>query len=520
MQQTSGLKQAECLSEAKAIHRMLEEIFHEEFFAEIGKLDIMPQNNQVLQKREGYSQIFSAYSMIDLALQLDWRGKDQIYEGESKNVALLYEYWLFFELYKMIDSINGCEPVLQKGDDDFLRICDSGLVISLQEGKKSCQAFVIERLHLKVNLYYNRTFSKTDFQTARYEGSYSRSFRPDYTIAIFPDTYCSGCNNGEDAALKEGAVSYLHFDAKYRVTDLTSLIGKNIEDEAFTEDKTDAVVNTYKRGDLLKMHTYNDAIRRTIGSFVLYPGSQDGNNSEGTVFSLYDEVLPAVGAFAIRPGNDGQGENKLRSFIAFLLESKGAVHSRLSRMNYYAEMVLREPGVSLTDIPGASGDVRGNTINQQKEQCVLGYIKASSKEDYYHFLVKNKRLVKGAEFYFYFYAIKGSYVYAHHPDVFRTKKFCFYTNSIEETKTYIPEPVLCRIESNELVSKGELVGRLIKQGYETSEEQHSADFYYVLKVKVMEDTCCIRKMEASAVHAQNGNDGYSPYSPKIIMWKD
>ena len=46
---------------------MLDEIFNDGFFDKIGKLDIMPQNNQVLQKREGYSQIFSAYSMIDLA---------------------------------------------------------------------------------------------------------------------------------------------------------------------------------------------------------------------------------------------------------------------------------------------------------------------------------------------------------------------------------------------------------------------------------------------------------------------
>lgn len=53
-----GVKQAECLSEAKAIHNMLDEIFNDGFFDKIGKLDIMPQNNQVLQKREGYSQIF------------------------------------------------------------------------------------------------------------------------------------------------------------------------------------------------------------------------------------------------------------------------------------------------------------------------------------------------------------------------------------------------------------------------------------------------------------------------------
>lgn len=154
-----GVKQAECLSEAKAIHNMLDEIFNDGFFDKIGKLDIMPQNNQVLQKREGYSQIFSAYSMIDLALRLNWSGHDDVYEGESKNVALLYEYWLFFELYKIIDSIDGCKKVYLK-DDDFLTVSDGGITILLQEGKKSRQSFVIERLHTKINLYYNRTFSR------------------------------------------------------------------------------------------------------------------------------------------------------------------------------------------------------------------------------------------------------------------------------------------------------------------------------------------------------------------------
>ena len=45
--------------------------------------------------------------------------------------------------------------------------------------------------------------------------------------------------------------------------------------EEVENDKQDSVTNTYKRGDLLKMHTYNDAIRRTVGSYVLYPGDFD-----------------------------------------------------------------------------------------------------------------------------------------------------------------------------------------------------------------------------------------------------
>lgn len=514
---TDGKKQAECLSEANAIHNMLNEIFNDGFFDEIGKLDIMPQNNQVLQKREGYSQIFSAYSMIDLALRLDWSGHDDIYEGESKNVALLYEYWLFFELYKIISSIEGCKQVTLKSDD-FLTVSDGGVTISLQEGKQSRQSFVIERLHIKINLYYNRTFSRKDFKTTSYEGSYSRPFRPDYTIAIFPDSYRKGHDNGEMEAVRNGAVSYIHFDAKYRITDLTSLIGKvtdDFDDVEFLEDKADAVMNTYKRGDLLKMHTYNDAIRRTIGSFVLYPGNGNSEETKSDSYKLYDEILPGVGAFAIRPSIDEVGENELRNFITELLESKGALYSRLNRMKHYTEMVLREPSASLLNSTNYKTEKKDRNV-QRGEQCVLGYIRASKEEDYYYSLVENNLLITGAEFLFYFYAIKDAHVYSHHPDVFKTKRFCFYKNAIENTKKYIPEPIICEIESSEIISKGELAERLNLQGYKTDEGNHHADFYYILKVKVVDDACVLKEMGVSQINLQNGNDAYSPHSPKII----
>ena len=141
-------KTIECLMEAENLHEKIENIFYDRFFNDIGPLNIMPQNNQVLQKREGYSQIFSAYSMLELALQLDWRGKDDVYEGESKNVSLLYEYWLFFELFDILRSIDSCELVKETGENDFLKR-DDILTISLQQGKKSRQCFCVKKYGLK-----------------------------------------------------------------------------------------------------------------------------------------------------------------------------------------------------------------------------------------------------------------------------------------------------------------------------------------------------------------------------------
>lgn len=467
-------KQTECLREAANIQQMLNDILNDRFFDEIGRLEIMPQNNQVLQKRAGYSDIFFAYSMVDLALRLDWKGEDSVYEGESKNVALLYEYWLFFELGSIIKSIDGCE------------------------------AITIE----------DTPFVPTDFRTTKYEGSYSRPFRPDYTLAIFPCRYQGGYDGGESKAVKDGAVSYIHFDAKYRITELTSFVGKvdnatDFDDSELEDEKASEVTNTYKRGDLLKMHTYNDAIRRTIGSYVLYPGNAKQADMGNKVFSLYDEILPGVGAFAIKPSNSELGEKELCRFISDMIKEKGQDNSRLNRLKYYAEMVMQEP-------PAFKNTQVDSSDGLAKALCVIGYIRSEIPSDYYHSLEQNDLLKQGKEFLFYYYAIKGNTVYSHHHDIAKAGTFRFYKNNIDITKTYDLEPILCDIVSNNLVSKQELVNQLNSQGFLTSVDNHNADFYYVMKVKVVKDCLPRESKNISDINGINGNDSFSPHSPKVI----
>lgn len=522
LDQNGEQKQTECRIEAERIHGMINDILRDHFFDEVKNMDIIPQNNQVLQKREGYSQIFAAYAMIDLAMQLDWHGKDDVYEGESKNVALLYEYWLFFELCDVIGSIDGC--VKQDAEDTPFVFSDAGkLTISLQEGKQSCQSFHIPALRSKVNLYYNRTFSPTEFRTTKYEGSYSRPFRPDYTLAIFPDHYKSSRSNGEKEAIKDGTVSYIHFDAKYRITDLTSFIGKTSTDQdeeklEIEEEKTEEIINTYKRGDLLKMHTYNDAIRRTIGSYVLYPGSGNTADNVNKVFSLYDEILPGVGAFAIKPSNSSQSEAELKEFITNLIAEKAQNSSRLNRIKYYSEMILREPASAQT--------ARSQYLNNQQKAtglsdklCIVGYMRADTPADYFLFLRNNGKLRTGEEFYFYYYAIKDGSVYSHHADIAKAGHLRIYTNQIHKTGTYELEPLLCGVESNELISKTDLVNRLNSIGYMTKESQHHADYYYIMKVKVIDDSSLHKSLKISDVNSVFGNDSFSPHSPKVLSSK-
>ena len=70
----------------------------------------------------------------------------------------------------------------------------------------------------------------------------------------------------------------------------------------------------YKLQDLLKMHAYRDAIKRSHGAYVLYPGR---GNSPVTFRGFFHEILPGLGAFAIAPDESGaaQGMEALEKFL-------------------------------------------------------------------------------------------------------------------------------------------------------------------------------------------------------------
>lgn len=80
------------------------------------------------------------------------------------------------------------------------------------------------------------------------------------------------------------------------------------------------------------------------------------------------------------------------------------------------------------------------------------------------------------------------------------------------------EPIVCKIISNELISKSELVNSLRNMGFETDENSHYADFYYVLKVKVEIENYRRKEIKITEVNNQNGNDTFSPYSPKVMFF--
>ena len=318
--------------EAHEMMEGLDALLARRFFNEVSRMQRLPLDNQTLQKREGYREVLQAWLLTQAAATLNWEGEQECYSGSTRDVATLYEYWIFIKLHELLKSIDGISEAETDVElDDFISENNGQLTINLKSGKQSRSRFEWNGPHtaLKVDLHYERTFSYNEGATQ--SGSYSRRFRPDYTLSIFPANYVS-----EKAAEKDGKVAHLHFDAKYRAEDITKVFGQTeISEEAISAEKLESKSErTYKRGDLLKMHTYNDALRHTIGSYVLYPGT---NDKEAEKLSKFHEIAPGVGAMVMKPGNDVCIET-LKDFILDVFEHQS---DSFSQYRYLSDTTYR-----------------------------------------------------------------------------------------------------------------------------------------------------------------------------------
>jgi predicted component of viral defense system (DUF524 family) len=68
------------------------------FFNEIQRPVTLKLNSPALQRKSGYREILNAWLQYDLASKLIWKGGDDVYKAGKRDIAILYEYWLFFEL--------------------------------------------------------------------------------------------------------------------------------------------------------------------------------------------------------------------------------------------------------------------------------------------------------------------------------------------------------------------------------------------------------------------------------------
>jgi predicted component of viral defense system (DUF524 family) len=319
-------------------------------FREVGEMRFAPLGSPVLQRKAGYREVLRWWLRFRTAAELSWEGGEELFHAGQRDVASLYEYWLFFELLGWFcqKCRGGNRPAVEE------------LIEGLEEGSPNLRlrkrmelgpfvgTFAGQSRRLNARFAYNRRFEVTQDRHAG--GSWTRRLHPDYTLTFWPEDL------SESEAERQELLVHVHFDAKYRVEDIEGLFGAEGADDA-----DDEVEGNYKRQDLLKMHAYRDAIKRSQGAYVLYPGRANA----AVKLKGFHEILPGLGAFGVAPDENGvaQGLESLEMFLDEVLAHLGNRTTAQERVSYHVaeSYTLKEEPVQYGSLVLAERDEMSDT---------------------------------------------------------------------------------------------------------------------------------------------------------------
>ena len=223
-------------------------------FDEVGPMHRVPAASRVLQRRAGYRELNAIWQAFLTSREPVWQRMQEAID--LRDVATLYEYWVWFALVREIEETTGERPKIELLPSDAI-----GLPQKLRA-----------RFGDRGVLTYNRGV----------RGYSGVSLRPDYLWE----------------PVSGGTVA---FDAKFRLAwDAAPL---DVEEGAATDPIARA-----KADDLVKMHAYRDAIPGLRAAVVMYPGEVAEFRSVGgamrpglTVADVLGDEIEGVGAIPMRP---------------------------------------------------------------------------------------------------------------------------------------------------------------------------------------------------------------------------
>jgi predicted component of viral defense system (DUF524 family) len=181
-------------------------------FREVGEMRFAPLGSPVLQRKAGYRELARGFAFAQ-PRNFPGRGED-VFRAGQRDVASLYEYWLFFELLGWF-----CRK-FRRGN----RPPTEELIEGLEEGSPNLRlrkqtelgpfigTFSDQSRELNARFSYNRRFDVT--QDRHETGSWTRRLHPDYTLTFWPASLT------ETEAERQELLVHVHFYAKDRMEDI------------------------------------------------------------------------------------------------------------------------------------------------------------------------------------------------------------------------------------------------------------------------------------------------------------
>ena len=238
------------------------------FWTDVAPMTFIPANSQVLQRREGYRQLFSLYSLLQLCTRCDFDADDFKNLLETKDTPTLFEYWSFFNVKDILDG-NG------------RKIIDCRSIVTDDQKEQKIHLCTVITYEDNIRLAFNQDYSGTTGCSPEDDFDAQHITNSSYSHKLIPDIVIN----------KGGKILIL--DAKYK--------GRQGSGTFYGEDEYGGI-SKWKDEDIDKMHTYREAIKNVAGAFILYPGEIPVIYPAHNAKKLYE----GVGALPLKPMKGGR----------------------------------------------------------------------------------------------------------------------------------------------------------------------------------------------------------------------
>lgn len=246
-QATFNKTEEKVLVDADDMLRDIRRALNTSFLKNVTEYSAAQSMSLVFGMAPGYRELYKCYIMLQRSLSVN----GDIFKISVKDTAQLYEYWCFVKLFSLL------KKEYRLVSPDIIKVDNSGITVTLKQGRTSKARFVNPNTGEVISLFYNPTENKTQ------------------TVNQRPDNVLELEKKGTDVSYK-----YV-FDAKYRIE-------TNTDSGFYPDNKPGPKVD-----DINTMHRYRDSIvyenpqskftfeKTMFGAYILFPYDDWKDYSEG-----------------------------------------------------------------------------------------------------------------------------------------------------------------------------------------------------------------------------------------------
>lgn len=265
-QKTVAITEERVVSDANEMIRDVRRVMNTSFLKNVNEYSAAQSMSLVFGMAPGYRELYKCYIMLQRSLSVN----GDIFNISVKDTARLYEYWCFIKLFSIL------KQEYKLLSPDIIKVDNSGITVTLKQGKTSKGRFINPNTGEIISLFYNPTESKTQ------------------TVNQRPDNVLELEKKGTDVSYK-----YV-FDAKYRIE-------KDPTSAFYPDDKPGPKVD-----DINTMHRYRDSIvyenpqskftfeKTMFGAYILFPYDNEEEYKQHRFYKSIDTVN--IGGIPFLPG--------------------------------------------------------------------------------------------------------------------------------------------------------------------------------------------------------------------------